>query len=80
MNRIRWLGQNGGNLVDNTDSRSGNWFAIQILEEAQFTSLTDASLTVSGTLSAIVFPAGALVFGSFTAFELASGAVWAYKQ
>lgn len=79
MNTIRYLGQNGSDLVEDTTAMSGNWFAIQIIEEAQFATLTDASMKVTGTLGSCTFPAGCLIFGAFTAFELSSGAVLAYR-
>ena len=79
MNTIRYLGQNGGDLVQDTTAMTGAWFAIQIIEEAAFSVLTDASTDVTGTLSSITFPAGCLIFGSFTAFTLSSGAALAYR-
>jgi len=79
MNTIRYLGQNGSDLVEDTTAMTGNWFAIQIIEEAQFATLTDASMTVTGTLGSVTWPAGLLTFGAFTAFTLSSGAVQAYR-
>ena len=77
MNRIQWLGQNGSTVFDDTTSRDGKWFAIQIVEEAQFTTLSDASMT--GDATGMVFAAGILIFGSFTTIRLASGSAIAYK-
>jgi hypothetical protein len=79
MNTIRYLGQAGSDLVEDTTAMTGNWFAIQILEEAAFSVLTDASMDVTGTLSSVTFPAGVIIFGAFTAFTLSSGAVLAYR-
>jgi len=79
MNTIRHLGQAGSDLVEDTTAMTGNWFAIQVIEEAAFSVLTDASMTVTGTLSGITYPAGLLFFGAFTAFTLSSGAVQAYR-
>ena len=79
MNTIRYLGQAGSDLVEDTTAMTGNWFAIQIIEEAAFSTLTDSSMDVTGTLSSVTFPAGCLIFGAFTAFTLASGAAMAYR-
>ena len=79
MNTIDYLGQNGTTLVANTTHYDGKWFAIQVISDAVFTSLADATMTTYGTLSGITFLGGTLIFGSFSSFKLASGAVLAYK-
>ena len=77
MNRIQWLGQYGTTVFDDTTARTGKWFAIQIVEAARFTTLTDASM--DGDVTGMDFAAGILIFGSFTAITLASGSALAYK-
>ena len=77
MNRIQWLGQYGTTVIDDTAAHTGKWFAIQIVEEAAFSVLTDASM--DGDATAMTFAAGILIFGSFTAITLASGSAIAYK-
>ena len=79
MNTIDFLGQNGTTLITNTTSYSGKWFAIQVVSDTVFTTLTDQTMTVNGTIAGLTFLGGTLIFGSFTTIRLASGAVLAYK-
>jgi len=73
-------GTKGCDLVANTDAQTGAWSWIQVIEDAVFSLLTDATMTVAGTLSGITFPAGTWIAGTFTAFTLTSGTVIAYKS
>lgn len=80
MNLITWsLGEKGADLIADTDPHTGNWCALAVVEDCVFTSLTDTTLTVEGTIGSITFPAGFVMGGGFTGLELASGTVWAYK-
>tara|TARA_Y100000592_G_C5338268_1_gene252923 strand:- start:130 stop:429 length:300 start_codon:yes stop_codon:yes gene_type:complete len=81
------LGQNGCLFEDGTDAISGKKIvAIQFLEDSTFTTLTPSSSSYIGTAggngdaidSSNTFPQGVTIFGSWTAFTLASGSVVAY--
>lgn len=81
------LGQAGCLFEDGTDAVSGkNIVAIQFLEDATFSALTPSDSSYIGTAggngdaidSSNTFPQGVTIFGSWTAFTLASGSVIAY--
>jgi len=73
------LGEGGYDLIKDTSNHDGTWHAIQIIEAAIFTTLTDAASSLSGTLISITFPAGMIVSGAFTSLTLSSGAIVAYN-
>jgi len=82
------LGQAGAIFEDGTTAISSKKIiAIQFLEDSTFTTLTPNSSkfigTASGSGDAIdtsnSFPQGMTIFGQWTAFTLASGAVIAYE-
>lgn len=74
-------GQNGGQYIGAASVRAGNWYAVQVVADAKFKTLTgnitDVAKTTSG--SAPTIPNGTILFGRFTAIELHSGAVIAYN-
>lgn len=74
-------GQGGGQYVGAASARAGSWYAIQVITDAKFKTLTgnitDVANATSG--SAPTIPAGTILFGQFTAIELHSGAVIAYN-
>ena len=81
------LGQNGCLFEDCTDAITGKSIvAIQFISDSTFTTLTPSSSAYVGTAggngdaidSSNTFPAGVVIFGSWTAFTLASGSVIAY--
>ena len=72
------LGQNGFVFVDGTSATPGNFAAIQVIDDAQFSALSVLSSTV-GNLTSIVLGTGTIIYGPFTSFTLASGKVIAYK-
>ena len=67
---------NGGTIFSDTASHSGNWFRIEALSAATFTTLTG---NVTG-IASNTLPAGSSLYGSFTVVELAGGAVVAYNN
>ncbi len=71
------FGQNGAVCVT-SGSASGDFCAIQVLAEANFSAITWPELT--GTLTGIAIPAGTVIYGQITAFTLDSGTVLAYNQ
>ena len=60
-------------------SAGGPWGAIQATAAA-VVSLTSGNWTTTDTTTAIDIPAGATIFGNFTAITLTSGKIIAYKQ
>jgi len=68
------LGQNGSQVIADTNATTGDWFCIDVLVACVFTTLT-GNLTPGATS----FPAGTKIFGRFTAITLASGTIIAYK-
>lgn len=77
---VVWPFQNPRKLVTTAVAQTGTWAAIICLSATVFSTLTDASLTRSGTTGSAVFPAGAVIYGAFTNFTLTSGAVLAYDN
>ena len=73
------LGQNGSTCFDDTISRTDNWFAIQIVEDVIFTTLTDTTRD-GAVVTGMTLSAGIVIYGRFTTIELASGSCIAYKD
>lgn len=73
------IGEYGAVYESGTTSVTGSFGAIQVLADAVFTSLT-ASNWSGDTLASLSVPAGITLFGGFTAFQLTSGRVVAYKN
>lgn len=83
------LGQYGAVVKTGTTTETADagkvWFAIQVINDAKFNTLTDnASSTYSSRLanatlaSALTIPAGVVIYGKFSSFKLHQGAVIAY--
>ena len=72
------FGQRGAKIVTNTAANTGEFCALQILEDATFSALTWPEL--EGALTGFSIPAGTVIYGQITAFTLSSGKVLAYKQ
>ena len=72
----------GGACIFDTNLTSGNWTAIQVLTDTKFHTLTGNVTGVANTLlgTAVLLPAGLVLFGSFTAIQLHSGSVIAYVK
>lgn len=73
------LGESGYDIIKDTSNHNGTWHAIEIIEAAIFTTLTDTSSSLSGTLISITFPAGLIVSGHFSSITMSSGAIVAYN-
>lgn len=71
------LGSNGALIVTGTGANTGEWYAIQIIEDAAFSALTGFQL--QGTWTGVTLPTGLIIYGRFTAFTLSSGKVIAYR-
>jgi len=72
------LGQRGFIYTDDTTLVNGNFAAIQIIADTVFAALTALNSTVGG-LVGVTLPAGTIIYGPFTSYDLASGKVIAYK-
>jgi hypothetical protein len=70
-------GQDGVQVTTNTTAVTGNFVAIQVLEDATFSALTETGAT-GQAMTGFVIPAGMTIFGRFTGYTLASGKVRAY--
>jgi hypothetical protein len=72
------FGQNGATVVTTDATTTGDFCALQVLEEANFSAITWPELT--GTLTGFAIPAGTVIYGQITSFALTSGKVLAYNQ
>jgi hypothetical protein len=72
----------GGGYIGDTNAASGSWTAIQLVTETKFHTLTGNITGLANTLlgSAILLPAGLVLFGNFSAIQLHSGSVIAYVK
>lgn len=75
--RKKAFGLNGGAYVANTTAQAGSFVAIMALEDAVIASMTAENIT--GALTNIPLPAGAVIYGTITVFTLASGKIIAYN-
>ena len=76
----RHKGENGYLIIMDATNHDGlDCNAISIAEATVFSTLTDGSQTIHGTLGSVTFPAGMTIYGAFTSITLTSGAIVAYK-
>jgi hypothetical protein len=79
------LGAYGAEYISNTTAgTSKNYCAITMLEDTTFTTLTTSNWSAGSTGSlytgsTITYPKGLTIFGTFTAVQLLTGKVIAYK-
>jgi len=79
------LGQYGAEYISNTTAGTNkNYCAITMLEDTTFTTLTASNWSAGSTgsiytTSAVTYPKGLTIFGTFTAVQLLTGKVIAYK-
>lgn len=67
------MGNQGWILVTTTAAQTGKFCAIQVITNAIFTSITGNNCT--GTWTGITVPAGTIITGPLTGFQLTSGSV-----
>ena len=72
----------GAQYIGGTSANTGEWSAIQAVTDTKFHTLTGNVSGLANTAlgSAIEVPAGLTIFGFFTAIQLHSGSVIAYKK
>lgn len=79
MNTKVMNGVNGSATLTGTAAQTPTgapaWGAIDILTDTVFTSLTGTMTGYAG----VTYPAGKILYGRFTALQLASGSVIAYN-
>lgn len=73
------VGQYGGVVTTNTSPVTGQFCAIQILEDATFSAFTEAGFT-GQAMTGFALPAGSVIVGNITAYTLSSGKVRAYQE
>ena len=71
-------GMNGVVVTTNTGAVTGTFGAIQILEDATFSLLTETGAS-GQAMTGFSIPSGTVLYGVFTAYTLAAGKVRAYK-
>ncbi len=75
------LGAFGFTFIDDTTATTGNFGAIQIVEDAVFALLTaDGEAVITGDITSQTFPAGMIIYCPCEAITLTSGVVIAYKR
>jgi len=81
MNALVTNGTGGGAYYGDTANHAGAVSAVQVIADAKFHTLTGNVSGVANVTSgsAATIPAGTILFGSFTALQLHSGSVIAYK-
>lgn len=71
------LGKNGVVITTNTTAVTGNFIGFKVLANAVFTSINLVNST--GSLAGITINAGEEIAVPFTAYQLTSGSIIAYK-
>jgi hypothetical protein len=73
------MGENGGITETGTTAVTGDFSAIQCLEDTVFSTLTRPDFT-GDALTGVTLTAGTILYGKCTAFTLTSGKVIAYNR
>tara|TARA_R110000782_G_scaffold218500_4_gene305901 strand:+ start:200 stop:457 length:258 start_codon:yes stop_codon:yes gene_type:complete len=68
----------GGVVVNDTTATTGNFGAIQVVNDAVFSAITLPEYTNASDLQTITLVAGTVIYGTCTAFTLTSGVVIAH--
>lgn len=78
----RMAGMFGGTVIADTEIHPGNWFCLAVIEAAviEVDETTAANLENLDDLDEKELAAGVVIYGHFTAIQLASGTVIAYKR
>lgn len=73
------LAEAAGKYIADTAQYNGDWMAITALTATTFAAGT-TSTTITGTLTGMVLPAGATLWGRFNGIKLTSGTIIAYNN
>ena len=68
----------GVTVITDTNLYSGNWYAVQVLADATFTTFNETGAQ-GGVMTGMVIGAGTTLFGQITDMQLLSGKVRAYR-
>lgn len=79
-NEYRGLGLNGGEYVNDTTAKTGDWFAIVATEDTVLASIDSNVTNLNSIASSTVLSANTAIYGSIKGFQLTSGAVIAYNR
>ncbi|QRM19567.1 hypothetical protein GBK02_09210 [Dechloromonas sp. TW-R-39-2] len=71
-------GSFGVTVTTNTAAVSGNFSCVQMLTDATFSAFTETG-AAGQALTGLTIPAGVMLFGKITGYQLTSGAVRAYN-
>jgi hypothetical protein len=69
----------GGVVIDDTTATTGQFGAIQVINDAVFAAITAPEYTNAADLTTLTISAGTVLYGRFTAFTLTSGVVVAHN-
>ena len=83
VSEYRGLGLNGGKFINDTNTHTGTWFAIQIVADAiiqtQSSNITDLDNACQPVSGGITLTANTVIYGAFSSIDLTSGSVIAYN-
>lgn len=68
----------GGVVIDDTTATTGDFGAIQVINDAVISAITMPDFTNSSGLTTITLTAGTVLYGRVTSITLTSGVVIAY--
>ena len=74
-----WRFDDGGDVITDTATHAGRWRALQALGTGATFGAGTVAADLIGSLTGVVIPAGATLQGQFTAVQLSSGSVAAYR-
>ena len=83
VSEYRGLGLNGGKYINDTNTHTGTWFAIQIMEDdthiqTQASNITDLD-NICQPVDNTALAANTVLYGAFSSIDLTDGAVIAYN-
>ena len=79
----RQFGREGGKIIKDTNTKTGNFYAISFYEDSTISAITikDANgAAFIGSLAGETLPAGYVLYGKITSIKLTSGACIAYND
>jgi hypothetical protein len=74
-----WRFDRGGDVITGTSTVTGRWRGLQALGTGCTLAAGTAAADLTGTLTGVVIPAGAVLHGRFGSVQLSSGAAVAYQ-
>jgi hypothetical protein len=77
---IKSVGGFGSIFVDNTSMISGNFHAVQVIEDCVFSTLESSNMDNVGALIGKTLYAGLVIESDFTKVQLSSGSIILYKH